>query len=177
MQLFWRKGYFDTSIEDLVQQVGVSRYGLYSVFGSKHGLFLAALDRYRGTVIPRMLAPIEAPGASLPQIQQYFETAIARSQSPQGQLGCLMCNTATELAPHDSQAADRVSATLTRIRRAFRHALTQAQQLGEIAATIDVDAHADYFTGVVQGLCVYARSRTPADAIERFIQVALSTLK
>ena len=27
VQLFWRKGYFDTSMDDLVKETGVSRYG------------------------------------------------------------------------------------------------------------------------------------------------------
>ena len=177
MHLFWRKGYYDTSIEDLVQHVGVSRYGLYSVFGSKHRLFLAALDRYCETVLTRLFAPIEAPGASLAAIQRYFETAIASFKTPQGQLGCLMCNTATELAPHDPQAADRVRATLQRASNAFRQALENAQRQGEIASSINVEAQADYFTGIVQGLCVYARSRASPETIERFIHIALSTLE
>ena len=47
MYVFWQKGYINTSIDDLVQATGVSRFGLYDEFGSKHGLFLASLDYYQ----------------------------------------------------------------------------------------------------------------------------------
>ncbi len=46
MELFWRKGYEATSVQDLVEHMGINRFSLYDTFGSKHELFMAALDRY-----------------------------------------------------------------------------------------------------------------------------------
>ncbi|XAS77402.1 helix-turn-helix domain-containing protein [Dermatophilaceae bacterium Sec6.4] len=42
--LFRRQGYASTSIDDIVGATGVHRASLYSVFGSKYGLFVRALD-------------------------------------------------------------------------------------------------------------------------------------
>ncbi len=52
MRLFWRKGYLDTSIDDLVSETGVGRSGLYGTFGGKRDLFFAALTRYRNLIHP-----------------------------------------------------------------------------------------------------------------------------
>ncbi|OBY25021.1 TetR/AcrR family transcriptional regulator [Leisingera sp. JC1] len=52
LKVFWRKGYHDASLQDLIAGTGVKNYGLYSVFGSKHGLYLAAFDRYNRDVPP-----------------------------------------------------------------------------------------------------------------------------
>lgn len=38
-QIFWRNGYADTSMEDIVLETGVSRYGLYGTFGNKKELW------------------------------------------------------------------------------------------------------------------------------------------
>ena len=46
VELFSSKGYSDTSMEDIVQATGVSRYGLYGTFGNKRELFEQALDSY-----------------------------------------------------------------------------------------------------------------------------------
>jgi TetR/AcrR family transcriptional repressor of nem operon len=46
MRVFWCKGYEATSISDLVEATGVQRGSLYAAFGSKQGLYHAALDRY-----------------------------------------------------------------------------------------------------------------------------------
>src|SRR4051795_7395003 len=46
MELFWRRGYEATSIQDLVEATGLGRGSLYAAFGSKDGLYEAALVGY-----------------------------------------------------------------------------------------------------------------------------------
>ena len=41
VDVFWDKGYFDTSMDDLIKSMGVARYGVYNTWGNKHELFLA----------------------------------------------------------------------------------------------------------------------------------------
>jgi TetR/AcrR family transcriptional repressor of nem operon len=45
-ELFAGRSYDGTSVDDLVGQTGVHRGSLYKVFGSKRGLYLAALRYY-----------------------------------------------------------------------------------------------------------------------------------
>jgi AcrR family transcriptional regulator len=47
MRVFWKKGYANTSIADLVEETGVARYGWYTAFGDKDEIFVAALEHYR----------------------------------------------------------------------------------------------------------------------------------
>ena len=46
MRAFWKEGWRDTTPQRLVEATGLSRSSLYATFGSKKGLFLAALDLY-----------------------------------------------------------------------------------------------------------------------------------
>ena len=39
MTLFWRTGYESTTYDDLVEETGASRYGLYGDFGDKRELW------------------------------------------------------------------------------------------------------------------------------------------
>ena len=45
-QIFCRNGYADTSMEVIVSQTGVSRYGLYGTFGNEKELLIAAIRHY-----------------------------------------------------------------------------------------------------------------------------------
>ncbi len=177
MGVFWRKGYFDTSVDDLVQQVGVSRYGLYATFGNKQELFLASLDRYRDTFVAQLIAGLETPNASLAEIQSFFGTFIELSKTERGKLGCFMCNTATELALHDDRVAKKVDNHIQRLTKAFHKALSNARQRKEIKSDINIEDYAKYLTGVTLGLCVYARSQVNPEIIESYIRVALKTLR
>ena len=62
LQLFWRKGYAATSIEDLVETLQLSRSSLYGTFGDKRTLFLEVLKLYSERVISRIVRTLnESP--------------------------------------------------------------------------------------------------------------------
>ena len=47
MDVFWQRGYYDTSIEELMSRTGLHRAAVYGSFRSKRGLFEATLRRYQ----------------------------------------------------------------------------------------------------------------------------------
>ncbi len=65
MQVFWAKGYECTSMQNLVDAMGINRGSLYATFGDKHSLHLATLDRYYRYQINGMLAPLSGSGSKL----------------------------------------------------------------------------------------------------------------
>lgn len=176
MELFWRQGYHATSLDDLVTELGVQRYGIYSTFKSKQGLFLAALDHYLSTVVGALLSELERPEAGLAAIQSYFARLVSIARTPAGLRGCLMCNTAVELAPHDAAVGEQVTAFLRRLETAFHGALANAQACGKLAPVVTPTDGARYLTGVVLGLNVYVKTPVERDAIDTYVRVALSAV-
>ena len=59
---FWCRGYEATSVQDLLDEMGINRGSLYDTFGDKHTLFLAAIDRYYDRALAGTVASLEAPG-------------------------------------------------------------------------------------------------------------------
>lgn len=176
MELFWHRGYHATSLDDLVGELGVQRYGIYSTFKSKQGLFLAALEHYLTTVVGALLSELERSDAGLAAIQNYFARMVSIARTPAGLRGCLMCNTAVELAPHDAAVSEHVHAFLRRLEVAFGGAIANAQARGELAPVVTPTDGACYLTGVVLGLNVYVKTPVERDAIDTYIRVALSAI-
>ena len=46
MDIFWRQGYENTSLEDLMREMGIARQSLYDTFGDKRALYLKAMARF-----------------------------------------------------------------------------------------------------------------------------------
>jgi len=46
MYLFWERGYESTSVNELLEETGISRSSLYNAFGGKQKLFVRALEKY-----------------------------------------------------------------------------------------------------------------------------------
>ncbi len=175
MSLFWKKGYNDTSVQDLVEHTHVARSGLYGEFGDKHALFLDALDQYIQQVSEGMLGDLNHPDAGLRELKGFFEGLLQFTENQyRGQLGCLMCNTAIELAPYDQEVAGRVMAFFDGLRKLFRRAIENGQVSGEIRVDINALAYGDYLMGVMQGLAVLGRSPVDRSVIRRFVHTALA---
>ncbi len=121
---FWFNGFASSSMDDLVSATGASRHAIYSEFGSKDGLFEAVLGRYVDTVVTPAFAPVEASGAGLQKIADYWEFQIKRGEEAglPGP-GCLLTNTMTERAPHAPDVEKVVTAHNDRLRAGFRNAL------------------------------------------------------
>ncbi len=108
LELFWRRGYEATSMSDLVEHLGIGRASLYATFGSKHELYLKAFDRYGENRDAVLLRELSQPGPALPAVRAVLRRFAAEAADEERLSGCLVTNTAAELAPHDPQAARRV---------------------------------------------------------------------
>ncbi len=175
MILFWKKGFEGASIRDLVGETGVSRFGLYAEWGDKRGLFLAALDRYRDSVVQSALCDLEAEGAGLDEIRAYFENLIAAAHGRTARRGCLMTNSAIEKSP-DAATTARVRSHLERMERAFGQALQAESVRGALRPGGDPEELARFFTGVAQGLGVMMRAGASGPTITGAARVALGVL-
>ena len=176
MELFWRKGYSDTSVAELGARTGLHRQAIYGDFGSKRKLFEAVLEHYRTSVTARRLSPLREQAAGLAQLEAFFRQFRHAGAATGGRLGCLMCLTAAEVSPHVPSVARIVSAYLGELRRLFRRVLGNARNRGEITAGIDLSQAADYLTGSVLGLMALVRSPAPRAVIAHYVDGVLSSL-
>jgi TetR/AcrR family transcriptional repressor of nem operon len=150
---------------------------LYSTFGGKHQLFVAALERYRDTIVADLVGELEQSAAGLAAIRQFFKRLVDFFASAKGWRGCLMTNTAVELAPHDPQAAAKVQAYVVRLEEAFYRVLLQAQQTQQRAAAHACRDLARFLTGSALGLGVLAKTSPGRQALEGYARVILSVLE
>jgi TetR/AcrR family transcriptional repressor of nem operon len=174
--LFWRRGYFSSSVEDIVAVAGVGRSALYAEFSDKRGLFLAILDAYSSGFVVEALAPLERPDAGLEAISSYF-WRLAEEASRLGLPGpgCLMANAMTEVAPHDPEVAERVRAHLARLRVAFRAALANATTSGALPENTRIDGRADALVIAAQGLWSTSRLCRSGDELSAHVDAVVTT--
>jgi TetR/AcrR family transcriptional repressor of nem operon len=177
MNVFWRQGYYASSIEDLVEATGVSRYGLYSIFENKRGLFLAALDLYTSTVLRDLLALLQEPDASMVQVRDLLERLAAYAGQPAGRKGCLMWNSASEVAPHDKTVDKAVSAFRHELADDFVRVLANARQKGQLNPAVDTQRAADFLAGAVQAMAAFARSGADPRVVANFVSTSISILQ
>ena len=176
MRLFWRKGYAETSMRDLVAHTGVAHAGLYSAFGGKRELYQAALDHYDTTFGNMLIGPLEVPDAGRAEVEGFFAIVLDAVRTNRWDDGCFMCNTAIEFGTDAGNILANARGNIDRMAAGFRRALTRAREQGEVRADLDPDATADFLVSTFHGVAVMARSKSPHDRIEHTIRIALREL-
>ena len=174
--LFRRQGYEATSIRNIEVHTGIGRGSLYSTFGSKHDLFISVLERHASETISYMVKRVEDAESPLEGICALFEEIVCAASSREGRCGCLLTNTAAELAAHDSTVAGTLARSFARLEDAFYQALRAAQASGELSKHKDPLALARFLVSSVQGLRVVSKVDRSRNALEDVKSSILSSL-
>ena len=176
MNLFWKRGYEGSSIEDIVQCTGLGRGSLYDTFGDKHALYLAALDRYCIVGGEKLTTMRAQSGSTYTIFQDFFQGLIEEALADPERRGCFMVNAALEMAPHDPEVAQRVQSGLDATREAFYHVLIKAQASGELPWTCDPHQLSHYLLNAYLGLRVLSRANPDRRLLEDIKTTTLSIL-
>jgi TetR/AcrR family transcriptional repressor of nem operon len=174
-QVFWSRGFENSSLDDLCAATGLNRSSLYSAFGGKRDLYLAALARYEEGSVARIEAAFE--GRSVRDgLKAFLAGLVDGIVAGPGRRGCFIGNCAVEMARLDRGAAARVRASLERIESAFLRALDNARQRGELAHGADPRALARFLTASIQGLRLVGKANPDRKALEQVAAVMLQCL-
>jgi len=158
MLLFRDQGYESTSVQHLVERMGINRFSLYATFRSKDELFVAALEAYyRRVAIPFFdrLRESDEGLAVIESVLLELVTRIKRGVSPNG---CLICNSIAELGAEANPRAARIfRAYLKRVEADFHAAIVRARELGEVPRDVDATGHAKRLVAYSTGLLSVAK--------------------
>ncbi|MCY1043686.1 helix-turn-helix domain containing protein [Corallococcus sp. bb12-1] len=157
--VFWSRGYEATSLSDLESATGLNRSSLYQAFDSKRALFTRAVALYLQEVIAPRLVVFATGTPGLEQVTTYFEslaTTMGTAPPTLTRRGCLLVNTATELAPHDAEAHQAVEDYRALLIGHLTRALEGAARAG-LMPRKTVARRVELLVGAVIGVLVTAR--------------------
>jgi len=177
MHVFWNRGYGTTSVRLLEKEMGINQFSIYSSFSNKKNLFIEALKKYREEAASTRFAPLLKPGATIKDLEIFFENFGESVRQGKATNGCLVVNTASEwIGSADTNVADELQKYFSMVREMLSNIIKNAIDRGEISDTTDVEKCSNYLLGVMQGLSVVAKSMNEKQVTD-YISVALSNLK
>lgn len=111
--VFWSTGYEQASLPELEAATGLNRSSIYNTFGSKRGLFDAAVQNYLDEVIRPHLKPLHAPTINPDAVVNYLNGlrhAISQEATNPTHNGCLLINTAGAPIARDAEVQRVIAA-------------------------------------------------------------------
>lgn len=174
--LFWHKGYHGTSMQELVDYLGISRSSLYDTYVDKHTLYIKALEFYQNTSGSQLCTIVTNTTSAKEAIKELLELIASGLLNDEQHKGCFMVNAEVEVAPHDAEVKEIICKNEQQIEEAFHRAIQKGQESGEITNKRDARALARFFLNTVKGIRVSAKSITDKAFFNDIIKTALSVL-
>lgn len=175
--LFWSKGYHATSIQDLVDYLGINRASLYDTYGGKEQLFEKAFSRYCATTSVSITALLSKYNSVKQGIAKLLQETINTLLSDPETKGCFAVNATTELAPGQSCVINSLISNKDNFESILHNYFKQGQRNGELSKDKDTKALAAYFFTVFNGINVTAKLSKNKAELKGIVATALSVLE
>lgn len=130
--LFFRRGYRDTSVEDILVEAGVVRSNFYYHFSGKRDLALAVVGHWTRRYDEELIRPAleEGPGDPWSALLGLFQRAAAFQDRDAGLLGCPLGQLASDLAQMDPEIQILLRSYFDHVETEIRQRLEAAQLPG-----------------------------------------------
>ncbi|SFE23892.1 transcriptional regulator, TetR family [Paenibacillus algorifonticola] len=175
MQLFWEQGYEKTSMSDLVERMGIHRRSLYDTFGDKHTLFLKAVERYESKVNATLARGVKSSKTATEALQ--FVVSILICGEEDSPSGCLMVNSAVELAARDADVNKKSIEVFSTAEQLLKEIIFWGQRDGEFSSDYDAEELSEYLHNVGVGLRSMARTSIPKEKLHRIANISMKLLE
>lgn len=173
---FWKHGYEATTVRDLADAMKIGGTSLYNAYGDKRALFERSLERYANRSMRDRIARMEAEHRPKEAIRAFLAEIVERSLKDSDRKGCLLINSALDVAPHDTEIGKVVAGYLDELRAFFQRNIEAAQRAGQAPRMLDAEEAADHLLGVLAGIRVLARTGAKRKALESVARPALALL-
>lgn len=174
MNVFWQQGYEKTSMQDLVTGMGIHKRSMYDTFGDKHTLYIKAMERFADMTASKMEGRVEGTDSAKEAIRLLFDTIIYKQESEP--TGCLLVNTAVELANHDPAATSKVNEAFLQTEQLFERLVVQGQASGEISSRHQAANLAVFLHNALVGLRVMVKTTPDKDKLKTIADTTLAML-
>ncbi|MBE1442765.1 TetR/AcrR family transcriptional regulator [Paenibacillus sp. OAS669] len=177
MRLFWEQGYEKTSMTDLVEHMGIHRRSLYDTFGDKHTLFLKAMDRFGDQFSVAIANGVKRSKTAVEALQFIFDFMIRLNVDVDLPAGCLMVNSAVELAARDAEVDTRSIKAFTSAEQQLKEIIIWGQRDGEFTSDYDAEEMAEYLHNALVGIRVAARTSVSKEKLQRIANLSMKLLE
>jgi len=164
LQLFCVKGYYNTSINDILEATGLTKGGLYGHFSSKEDIWYAVYDAALSTWRQVVFKGIQSNSSPLDRIETFIENDIKKKLGNDiFEGGCFFHSMLVELSGQSVAMSKHILAGFVQLAGLLCSWLEQADQQGMLKKDLNFKEIANYIIISLNGAAaLYASSRDPA---------------
>lgn len=177
IEIFRKNGYNATSMQDLVDNLGLNRSSIYDTFGNKKNLYFQALNLYKKNQNEYLMDLISNSESLIEAVQHLFQIIIDDTCSDNSKQGCFILNSCMEMANADDDIAKVIDNNFIELHKTMSKRIEKAIANNEIKIDTDANALSLFIFNTTNGLRVMQKAGMTAEAMQEVVRVAMSIFK
>ncbi|WOO40243.1 TetR/AcrR family transcriptional regulator [Rubellicoccus peritrichatus] len=176
MLLFWKKGYNDSSMAELLKVTGLTKGSFYNAFGSKRDLFIKTFTKYdqESRVALHQLTAMDSPKEA---IRAFFDWLVEATASDQEKKGCFTVNMLICIKSFDEEIQGLVRGSQQSVETFFKQMIELGQIRGEISKELHAEKTAKLLVGAMVSVRVLGRGTFDSDGLRMLADQAVSIIE
>jgi TetR/AcrR family transcriptional regulator, transcriptional repressor for nem operon len=172
-----QRGYFASSLADIMAATGLEKGGIYNHFRGKDELALAAFDYAVSLTWGCIRDGMRGKVHAIDRLVGLANAYRAMADDPPLPGGCPLLNTGVEAAGSHPALQARARAAMDALRRYIEHIVERGQERGEIRIDCDGAAFAPVLIGVIEGGVLFARLYDDPRYVHRAVDQVLRLIE
>ncbi|MEO1749416.1 MAG: TetR/AcrR family transcriptional regulator, partial [Pseudomonadota bacterium] len=165
--LFWMQGYHATSMKDLETALDLGPGSIYARFGSKAGVFEAALKNYAVGRRAELEKYLNESDTILEGMAAYAGSFRNLCERDTPSVACMMMKSVTELHATEPELQTTASDLLDATEKMFAEQFDRARSTGELPESSDPAFLGAWFQAEIMGIRTYAQKSNTADRVSQ----------
>ena len=167
--VFNTKGYFGTSMSELVRETGLEKGSIYNHFGSKEQLASAAFDFFAELVLGRLEEALDGEGRVLERLVRAVEVHRTLAEDRPIQGGCPILNTAIEADDAQPALREKVRQAMDRWQDLIVRTIREGIANGELDPEAGPEALATIIISTIEGAVMMSKLYGDTDHVHRAV--------
>lgn len=176
MELFWEKGFHATSMQDLVDHLGINRASIYDTYGDKTTLFDKAFEQYRNHSFESLRQLLHSEPDVKKGFQKLFRLIIDEVETGTCTKGCFVVNTITELVPGDANLLEKLIENSANTEELFTTYIQKGIDTGNIGPDKNAESIAFMLFTLFSGLRVLTKVEQNPKKLNNMVTTGLGIL-
>ncbi|BDC99669.1 TetR/AcrR family transcriptional regulator [Persicobacter psychrovividus] len=177
MEVFWTQGYHATSIQSLVDHLGVNRASLYATFDCKELLFQQAFELYQQQNVDQLPTILVKHEDVVEGFRSLFSMVIDDIITDPQHKGCFVVNVTTELSNADEVIRGLLQENASKVEAHFTTYIERGKQNGSVTSTVPAATLAHLILTYFNGLRVVGKTAEEAMPLRAGLEAFLGILR
>lgn len=169
MEYFWEHGYENSSLDNLLEVMGIKKSSFYHTFKSKEELFSRCLALYTEQNI-HFLNQVKEEKGAVEALLSLAQLTIEQLNKTKKVRGCLIINSGKECYNKYKELSHQINAGFNSIHQTFISFVKEAQESGEIGSKLEAQKIAGRYMNALNGLIVTIQAGATQELIDDLME-------